>query len=290
VQLRANDQVLASKRVSNDEPFTLKGTISRSTLARDNVIVVRASEVDTTRKARTIVTDSSGVQTSCEPAPPEVTLQLDPGSQFAATLGRGLPAGFDRFPQAFVPGFDVRFSALGTGELQAAANVLQLLQSLSAPRLTPHVVGPSRAHKASRPMIFIGPPNAELTKLDTPIVPEKRLAKNADPISVLQGFAATGDDHLVLVTNGKSADLASTLQTVQSDPRGWRSLRGDVLVRQNGRVRNVRVRPSLGSGEERARIVQHSRIGYALQVGFAMGSGVALFGGLLTRLFGKKQH
>ncbi len=292
VQLRANDQVLASKRVSNDEPFTLKGTISRSTLARDNVIIVRASELDTnaTRAVRTIVTDRSGTQTSCEPARPEVTLQLDPGSQFAATPGRGLPAGFDRFPQAFVPGFDVRFSALGTGELQAAADVLQLLQSLSAPRLIPDVIGPSKAHKPTRPMIFIGPPTDELSKLDTPIVPEKRLAKNAEPISVLQGFAATGDDHLVLVTNGKSSDLASTLQTVQTDPRGWRSLRGDVLVRQNGRVRNVRVRPSLGSGEERSRIVEHSRIGYALQVGFAMGAAVALLGGLLTRIFGKKHH
>ena len=137
-------------------------------------------------------------------------------------------------------------------------------------------------------MIYVGLPTAELTKLDAPIVPEKRRASNTQPISVLQGFAATGDDHLVLVTNGPSSDLASTLVSVQADPRGWRSLHGDVVVRQNGRIRNVRVRTSVGNGEEKRRVVLHSRIGYAVRVGFGMGTAVALFGALLAKLFGRK--
>jgi hypothetical protein len=298
VQLRANEQVLATKRVLNDEPFVLKGTISRSTLTRDNVIVVRASELSSgTATAEkfalspaVLAASAANGTVTCGIGRPEVTLQLDPGSQFAAKMGRGSPAGFDRFPQAFVNGFDVRFAALGLGELQAGSDVVQLLQSLSAPRLSPRVYGPKRAHSATRPMIYVGPPSDELTKLDAPIVPEKRVASNMQPVSVLQGFAATGDDHLVLVTNGPSSDLASTLVAVQADPRGWRSLRGDVVVRQNGRVKNVRVRTSLGTGEEKRRVVLHSRVGYALRVGFGMGTALALFGVLVSRLFGRKNH
>lgn len=298
VQLRANEQVLATKRVLNDEPFVLKGRISRSTLTRDNVIVVRASELSSgTATAEKLALSSSALAASaadgtvvCGLSRPEVTLQLDPGSQFVATMGRGLPAGFDRFPQAFVNGFDVRFASLGLGELQAGSDVVQLLQSLSAPRLSPKVYGPKRSHTVKRPMIYVGPPSDELIKLDAPIIPEKRSAANADPISVLQGFAATGEDHLVLVTNGPPSDLASTLVSVQADPRGWRSLRGDVVVRQNDRVRNVRVRTSLGNGEEKRRVVLRSRVGYAVRIGFGMGTAVALFGVLVSRLFGRKHH
>jgi hypothetical protein len=295
VQLRANEQVLATKRVLNDEPFVLKGVISRSALARDNVIVVRASELSsgtvTAEKltvARMEGSSAANGAPACGSIRPEVTLQLDPGSQFSATLGRGLPSGFDRFPQALVNGFDVRFAALGLGELQAGSDVVQLLQALSAPRLSPKVFGPNRKHEATRPMIYVGPSSDELTKIDAPIVPEKRRSASVEPISVLQGFAATGDDHLVLVTNGPSSALASTLVSVQADPRGWRSLHGDVVVRQNGRIRNVRIRTSTGNGEEKRRVVLHSRIGYALRVGFGMGMAVALFGALLTKLFGRK--
>jgi hypothetical protein len=296
VQLRANEQVLATKRVLNDEPFELKGKISRSSLSRDNVIVVRASELSSgTATAERLALSPEALAASaangtvvCGLGRPEVTLQLDPGSQFAATMGRGLPAGFDRFPQAFVNGFDVRFASLGLGELQAGSDVVQLLQSLSAPRLSPKVYGPKRSHTPTRPMIYVGPPSDELTKLDAPIVPEKRKDASVKPVSILQGFAATGDDHLVLVTNGPSSDLASTLVAVQADPRGWRSLRGDVVVRQNGRIKNVRVRMSSGNGEEKRRVVLHSRVGYALRVGFGMGTAMALFGVLVSRLFGRK--
>jgi hypothetical protein len=299
VQLRANDQVLATKRVLNDEPFALKGTISRSALTRDNVIVVRASELSSGTVTAEKLAASPGVLAAnaanaasgaivCGLGRPEVTLQLDPGSQFVAKMGRGLPAGFDRFPQAFVNGFDVRFASLGLGELQAGSDVVQLLQSLSAPRLSPKVFGPNRSHAPTRPMIYVGPPTKELKQLDAPIVPEQRRSNTTEPISVLQGFAATGDDHLVLVTNGPASDLSSTLVAVQADPRGWRSLHGDVVVRQNGRVRNVRVRTSSGNGEEKRKVVLHSRIGYAVRIGFGMGTAVALFGALLAKLFGRK--
>jgi hypothetical protein len=294
VQLRANEQVLATKRVLNDEPFVLRGNISRSSLTRDNVIVVRASELSSgTVEAVKVATNSlsgttNGSVVTCGLGRPEVTLQLDPGSQFVAKMGRGLPAGFDRFPQAFVNGFDVRFASLGLGELQAGSDVVQLLQSLSAPRLTPKVFGPKRSHTPTRPMIYVGPPSDELTRLDAPIVPARRRTTDEKPVSVLQGFAATGDDHLVLVTNGPASDLSSTLTAVQADPRGWRSLHGDVVVRQNGRVKNVRVRTSSRTGEEKRKIVLHSRVGYAVRVGFGMGTAVALLGALLGKLFGRK--
>ena len=289
VQLRANDQVLATKRVVNDEPFTLKGTISRSALARDNVIVVRASELSSgTVAPDQLALSEAGDTVNCGKGRPEVTVQLDSGSQFAATLGRGLPAGFDRFPQAFVNGFDVRFTRLRLGELQAAAEVVQLLQGLSAPRLTSKVFGPNRKHKATRPMLYVGPPSKELTELDAPIVPDARVANNEQPISVLQGFAATGDDHLVLVTNGSSASLTSLLANLKADLRGWRSLRGDVVVKQNGRVRNIRVRASLGSGEEKARLNRGPRTVEAMRFGLGLGLAVALFGALLARLFGRR--
>jgi hypothetical protein len=292
VQLRANDQVLATKRVLNDEPFTLKGTISRSALARDNVVVVRASELSsgTVAADELALLKSADGTTNCGKGRPEVTVQIDSGSQFSAKLGRGLPAGFDRFPQAFVNGFDVRFTRLRLGELQAAVDVVQLLQGLSAPRLTSKVFGPDRKHDPTRPMLYVGPATKELTQLDAPIIPETRVAKNEQPISVLQGFAATGDDHLVLVTNGSSSNLSSLLANLKADLRGWRSLRGDVLVKQNGRVRNIRVRPSLGSGEERVRLAHHSRMAEAMRFGLGLGMAVALFGGLLSSLFSRKNN
>jgi hypothetical protein len=291
VQLRANDQVLATKRVANDEPFTLKGTISRAALARDNVIVVRASELSSGADATAQLApgDSSPNAESCGKGRPEVTVQLDSGSQFAATMGRGLPAGFDRFPQAFVNGFDVRFTRLELGELQAATDVVQLLQGLSLPRLFPKVYGPNRKHSASRPMLYVGTPSKELADLDAPIIPDSQAKSGELPISALQGFAATGEDHLVLVTNGSSANVASMLAGLKADLLGWRSLRGDVLVKQNGRVRNIRVRTSLGSGEEKGRTVHHSRLGEAMRFGLGLGAALALFGVLLSRLFGRRR-
>lgn len=291
VQLRANDQVLATKRVANDEPFTLKGTISRAALARDNVIVVRASELSSGAPATAQLTpdDISPNGESCGKGRPEVTVQLDSGSQFSATMGRGLPAGFDRFPQAFVGGFDVRFTRLELGDLQAATDVVQLLQGLSMPRLFPKVYGPNRKHSASRPMLYVGTPSKELADLDAPIVPDLHAKSGESPISALQGFAATGDDHLVLVTNGSSANVVSMLTGLKADLAGWRSLRGDVLVKQNGRIRNIRVRTSLGSGEERGRTVHHSRLGEAMRFGLGLGATLSLFGVLLSRLFGRRR-
>ncbi len=297
VQLRANDQVLASKRVLNDEPFTLKGTISRAALARDNIIVVRASELSSGAATDTVTAtaqlesrgESAFNPASCADGRPEVTVQLDSGSQFSATMGRGLPAGFDRFPQAFVNGFDVRFTRLQLGELQAAADVMQLLQGLSAPRLFPKVFGPNRKHSTSRPMLYIGTPSKELVGLDAPIVPDSQIRPGELPISALQGFAATGEDHLVLVTNGSSGNVASMLAGLKADLLGWRSLRGDVLVKQNGRVRNIRVRASLGSGEEKSRTVHHSRLVEAMRFGLGLGGVLALFGVLLSRLFGRRR-
>jgi hypothetical protein len=300
VQLRANDQVLATKRVANDEPFTLKGTISRSALARDNVVIVRASELSSgsvtgtqrvfaQRALGDVPGDLAPDPVNCGEGRPEVTLQLDSGSQFSATMGRGLPAGFDRFPQALVNGFDVRFTRLQLGELQAAADVVQLLQGLSVPRLIPKVYGPNRKHSVSRPMLFVGTPNKELSKLDAPIVPDSKIRPGELPISALQGFAATGDDHLVLVTNGSSANVASMLVGLKADLQGWRSLRGDVLVKQNGRVRNIRVRPSLGLGEEKGRTVHHSRLAEAMRFGLGLGAALALFGLVVSRLFGRRQ-
>jgi hypothetical protein len=293
VQLRANDQVLATKRVLNDEPFALKGIISRSALARDNVIVVRASELSSGTVAAdelALAQKNSDDPANCGKGRPEVTVQLDSGSQFSATMGRGLPAGFDRFPQAFVNGFDVRFTRLQLGELQAAADVVQLLQGMSAPRLTSKVFAPNRSHTITRPMLYVGPPTKELTELDAPIIPDARVAKGEQPISVLQGFAATGDDHLVLVTNGSSASLSSLLAKLKADLRGWRSLRGDVMVKQNGRIRNIRVRASLGVGEEKDRANHDSRTGEAMRFGVGLGMALALFGALLARLFGRSRH
>jgi hypothetical protein len=137
-------------------------------------------------------------------------------------------------------------------------------------------------------MLYVGPPSKELTELDAPIVPDARVANSEQPISVLQGFAATGDDHLVLVTNGSSASLTSLLANLKADLGGWRSLRGDVVVKQNGRVRNIRVRASLGSGEEKSRSTRNPRTFEALRFGLGLGMAVALFGALLARLFGRR--
>ncbi len=283
LQLRANDQVLDSKKASNDEPFELKGTVSRSTLARDNIIVVRATETGALARQSTVKqVASNGDVVDCVQGRPEVTLRLDPGSVFHATLGRGLPAGFDRFPQAFVPGFDVRFTSLTVDDLRAADDVLRMLQNLSAPRLLPNVIGPDRSHRSNRPMLYVGPTTNELEKMNAPIVPARRSEKDAFPVSVLQGFAATGDDHLVLVTNGPSSAFGSTLKTVIDDARGWRSLKGDVVVQQNGRVRNLRVRPSLGTGEERARELHQSRIWRALVAGLGFGLCAAVVVGIFA--------
>ena len=283
LQLRANDQVLDSKKASNDEPFELKGTVSRSTLARDNIIIVRATETGALARQNTVKkVTANGSVVDCVQGRPEVTLRLDPGSVFHATLGRGLPAGFDRFPQAFVPGFDVRFTSLTIDDLKAAEDVLRMLQNLSAPRLLPTVIGPDRSHSSNRPMLYVGQTTSELEALNAPIIPARRSQKNSFPVSVLQGFAATGDDHLVLVTNGPSSALSSTLKTVIDDVRGWRSLKGDVVVQQNGRVRNLRVRPSLGTGEERARELHRSRIWRALALGLAVGLGSAVVLGMVA--------
>ncbi len=317
IQLRANGQILASTRVANEEPFNVKGTIARSTLRRDNVITIRATEVSTGllanekssdkpsvdssvgRSSQSPANDSdAGVRSSdatdsifniqgCPSGRHEVTMQLDPGSVFDASIGRGLAAGFERFPQALLPRFDLRFSALTVDELRAAVESIQLLQSISVPRLVPEVFGPNRKHSPGRPTFYVGPTTAELEKLKAPILPPMTASTTNEAQTALEGFAGNGDDHVALVTNGKAGLLVETLLEPTNDPAGWRSLKGDVLIHQNGEVKNLRLRQTR-DGEVRGRVVEQTRIGHALIFGFGSGWIVALASGL-TRFLRRRR-
>jgi hypothetical protein len=297
--------------VANEEPFNVKGNIARSTLRRDNVITVRATEVitappfadgsnasrltasteesQTSEKTSSASPDETELMTptfspqGCPTGRHEVTMQLDPGSVFDASMGRGLPVGFERFPQGLLPGFDLRFSALTIDELRAAVQSMQLLQSISVPRLHPEVFGPSRSHTPRRPTFYIGPPSAELKKLLAPILPSVNDPLGDAAQSVLEGFAGNGDDHLALVTNGAAALLVETLAEPANNSAGWRSLKGDVLIHQNGEVRNLRLRQTR-DGEQRGRLQTNTRIGHALFFGFGAGWILAIFSALVRFL------
>lgn len=312
VQLRANDRILATQRLGSDELFSLSGSLSAPSLAADNVFEVRVTDLRTAGQSASGTKNitsargaagtpaASGSATACGPGfvPAEVSLDLDPASSFEGTRGLGVPAGFDRFPQAFAGGFDIRFESLAFDDLVAAASMLELLQGRTEHRLVGRVTtGPAAVTSFARPTLFVaarGSAAASLAALgvvdgvfaDEPGDTSDSAvgsATSAGSVSVVpsKGSAALSaveqsvGDHLLLAADtgfGVSRLLAGTL----ADRKGFRSLRGDLLIESDGHVKNLRIRSTALVEAVQPIVVSGTRVRLPTSLGFTLGGVVAI--------------
>lgn len=82
-------------------------------------------------------------------------ITIEKASYLQAESGQGLPPGFERFPQALLPEFQVAFDEIRPDTLQGAAQLVALLQRLSPTPLRPIVVDWENAIASNRPLLAV---------------------------------------------------------------------------------------------------------------------------------------
>ncbi len=333
VQLRANDRILATQRVGSDELFSLAGSIGTPSLLATNEFEVRVMETNladqsgATTAGSAADSDSLAASVPTEPGSeaPEtcgagaaptakIKLELDPTSSFEGTRGVGVSTGFDRFPQAFARGFDIRFENPTFDDLVGAAAMVELLQQQTKQPLPAVVrVGKPEVENFDRPTLFVaatgsaavslaglGVANGEATEtvpvdsetVGSDTVPGRSTPPTTAPAAsvndALKGGSAAltavergSYDHLLLAANS-SEDIKRLLAPTRSASKGLRSLSGDLLVESGGRVKNVRINATSYVRIDRPNLEYRTRSGFPMLLGFVVGSIVAV-GVVITR-------
>ncbi len=291
VQLRANDRILATKRVGNDEAFELSGTVSTPSIAADNVFEVRASDLAGTsqwpERGAPAATDAPVASvtgsTGCAPGSvrPTVTVELDPTSSFEGTPGNGVEGGFARFPQAFADGFEIRMMQRTFPELVAAAAMVELLQHRSPVILAGRVIDdPSGAvDQFNHPTLFVSTHSSVADLFPGSLAGSAGTLPATTPRPATAALSAVGGstaDHLLLVS-GDDGGITRLLAPTRSDLRGLRALRGDLLIERAGVTKNLRVQMDARPSVVRRPVVSQSRVGYPVWFGFVSGCLIAMF-------------
>ncbi len=223
VQLRANNRILATKRVGNDEAFELTGSLAIPSLTAKNVFEVRASDLGGPNLAAGASAATAGV---CPLGfkQPTVSVELDPTSAFEGTPGVGVSGGFDRFPQAFANGFDIRMARRGMGELVGAASIVELLQHQSPIRLRGRIIADtsSAVELFTRPTLYVSTRGSVLgaagSASDSPAAALAALLAGADlqPEAKAAKSTSTETGSVAIKASKASTTMATASQNTQN--------------------------------------------------------------------------
>ena len=275
VQLRANDRILETKRVRNDEAFTLTGSLAAPSLKSENTFEVRATGSEDSPSGDGGADIAVSATCARGFAQPDVTLEIDPTSSFEGTGGDGVLAGFERFPQAFAGGFNLQFASLNTAQLSSAVALIELLQHGTAATLRGNVVVGSipSFEQLTRPTVYlsdVGFPAGSTTSALASVV-----AETGKGTTVLGAVETKHLDHLVLGANGDEP-TSTMLATVAEARTGFRSLRGDLLIENGGVLKNLRVQNDSVRVNAAVAALNTNRVEFPFWVGYLGGSVVAL--------------
>jgi hypothetical protein len=193
---------------------------------RDNTVIVRVD-----------YTPPGG---ECRVGVHPITVFIDGRSSLEFQRGQNLPPGFERFPQSLMPAFGVGLRPLNASTLQAAADLVVLLQQATHRPLRPEVRPWEEAVRTSGGLVLITEEAEGLAGLDLPLDPrpfrlvdvDGREGFRVDPgraFLVLEAFEDRGRGVLVLTRWGREVDLGRWVEGMDRE-LGWFGLQGDVWL------------------------------------------------------------
>lgn len=187
-----------------------------------------------------------------------LTVFINGASYLESQAGQRLAPGFERFPQVLMPAFVVGLRPMDESTLNAAAQLVMLLQRTTRRPLQPEIRSWKEAISAGAPRILITKDPEDIKDLHPPLDPrpfrlldpDGRERFRLDPdrsFMVLEAFEHGGHDLLLLTRWGQTPELHALASAF--DPQlGWYGLSGDVWIWPAGespveiRVRGTGVR------------------------------------------------
>lgn len=219
-----NGRLVHSMPLSGAGRFDLYRDIPGVLMARDNDVIVRVS--------------GGSAPASC--GGDAFVVQLDAVSYVDVTHGQALPVGFERFPQAFLPEFDVSVDDGSVEGLAIAAQIIAALQRGTRTPLRPRMVRWDAARAGGRPWLAVARRPESTRDLALPLKPApfRILDSHGNELvrldaktrfAELVAFTVQGRDAL-LVTHRDWPDSATVLGAALATPSGWAGLSGNVWV------------------------------------------------------------
>ncbi|HXF68348.1 MAG TPA: hypothetical protein VNK89_00950 [Thermoflexus sp.] len=199
-------------------------------LRRDNNLVVRV-----------VYTPPGG---ECRVGVHPITVFIDGASYFQFQKGTHLPAGFERLPQGLLPTFTVGLDPLNPETIEAAAQLIAVLQRTTRTMLIPRVQAWPEAIAASGPLLLVTLDPGKVSALRPPLDPRPFRVIDVDgrelfrmeidrPFAVMEAFHSGGREILLLTRHGDRPDLRGIERAL--DPQlGWYGLTGDVWIWPDG--------------------------------------------------------
>jgi len=136
-----NGQLVASKLADRSGSFHVAPVIPGRRLSRDNTVEIRFQYVP-----------AEGV---CARASVPVDVQLSADASVETRAGGSLPIGFQRLPQALLPGTDCAVDVLSPDRVASAVKLFTGLQRLTRTPLAPRVVPFDQAVNGTRPAVLL---------------------------------------------------------------------------------------------------------------------------------------
>ncbi len=206
--------------------FDFLTTLPAGLLRRDNTLTVRV-----------LYTPPGG---DCRVGVHDLIVRLDPASYLEVKRGQKLPPGFERFPQALLPTFEVSFDKLTPTTLQSAVQLVTALQRLTHTPLHPRVVPWEQALRDRQPLLAVALDPARAEALNPPLEPKpfRLLDSEGNELLrlgietrfvILEAFTAGGRDVLLLTHRDLPEGLVTLTQELQKGD-GWYALNGDVWL------------------------------------------------------------
>ena len=242
-----NGQLLASSLIQGSATFEQGITIPAELLARDNRMDLKLT-----------YTPPGGV---CYPLTAGARLDVDTvASTVTVSPGTSLPPGFERFPQALPAIVPVGFgtSVGASAAMVQAGSLVAALQGAGSQQFTFDAMSQQQFIDQGASGVLVGADAATLDDLAAPLrgttatdiaqTQQTFSALVVQPFGVLEAFYRGNAQLLVLGRNdvdplvqGESDALATSLaESVRTNPDGFRSLTGQVVVMPaDGRVQTI---------------------------------------------------
>lgn len=226
---------------------------------------------------------------ACNPRTVPLRFEIDPSSTLTVVGGPVQMGGFSALPVGFAPTFQVALQAPTTQFLSRAATVVAAVGRLTSEELRPHLVPLDQAVRSGSGALIVADSAAlNASPLDPPLNAEEQNRVTAslagrskvtldvpDGLGSLQAFAQGNRTVVLVTTTGDWALADRTLAYLDSQPKGWRDLSGDVVVTgPNGESKDLAIRaqgPALQLVDAGANWVPWVVIGSVAAVAIAIG-------------------
>ncbi|NPA26972.1 MAG: cellulose biosynthesis cyclic di-GMP-binding regulatory protein BcsB, partial [Chloroflexi bacterium] len=238
-----NDGLVATQPLDRGGSFTLRVTFPKALLQRENTLTLRV-----------LYTPPGG---ECRLGSHDIVVDIAENAFLEAEPGQSLPPGFERYPQALLPEFEVALDALDIQALDLASILVAALQRLSPVSLSPRVTAWRQARVHALPVLVIARDPEAVGEWDPPLTIQPfrlvddqgrevlRLEQDV-AFQILQAYELGDRDVLLWSQQGWDEQPQEALrQALLHRQDGWYALHGDTWVHPRGQEDfSLRLRPS----------------------------------------------